>query len=88
MYSFNALKRSAVFCAALLLSVQGIATAQDLNAKLPTDPDVVTGVLPNGLTYYIRSNHKPEKKVELRMVVKDLYWRTKTSRASRISWSI
>ena len=70
MYSFNALKRSAVFCAALLLSVQGVATAQDLNAKLPTDPDVVTGVLPNGLTYYIRSNHKPEKKVELRMVVK------------------
>ncbi len=70
MYSFNALKRGTLFCAALLLALQGIATAQDLNAKLPTDPDVVTGVLPNGLTYYIRSNHKPEKKVELRMVVK------------------
>ena len=33
------------------------------------DPKVVKGTLPNGLTYYIRENAKPEKKVELRLVV-------------------
>jgi zinc protease len=36
---------------------------------LPFDPAVKTGVLPNGLTYYIRANDKPEKRVELRLVV-------------------
>lgn len=42
----------------------------DLNAALPIDPKLVTGKLTNGLTYYIRENKKPEKKVELRLVVK------------------
>jgi zinc protease len=36
---------------------------------LPSDPDVKVGKLPNGLTYYIRKNLKPEKKVELRLAV-------------------
>ncbi len=37
--------------------------------KLPIDPNVKIGKLANGLTYYIRKNSKPEKKVELRLVV-------------------
>ncbi len=37
--------------------------------KLPIDPKVKIGKLPNGLTYYIRQNKKPEQKVELRLVV-------------------
>lgn len=41
----------------------------DLNNKLLADPDVKVGKLPNGLTYYIRKNIKPEKKVQLRLVV-------------------
>ncbi|HKP31963.1 MAG TPA: insulinase family protein, partial [Chitinophagaceae bacterium] len=36
---------------------------------LPLDPKVKIGKLPNGLTYYIRQNKLPEKKVELRLVV-------------------
>ncbi|MEI9809329.1 MAG: insulinase family protein [Bacteroidota bacterium] len=36
---------------------------------VPTDPDVKVGKLSNGLTYYIRKNVKPEKKVELRLAV-------------------
>src|SRR4249919_1211945 len=44
--------------------------AQDLNSPLPFDPNTIKGTLPNGLTYYVRTNHKPEKKVELRLVVK------------------
>ncbi|HEX2532340.1 MAG TPA: insulinase family protein, partial [Chitinophagaceae bacterium] len=36
---------------------------------LPVDSKVKIGRLPNGLTYYIQRNPKPEKKVELRLVV-------------------
>ncbi len=39
------------------------------NDKLTTDPAVKVGKLPNGLTYYIRKNTKPEQKVQLRLVV-------------------
>ncbi|MGY5353076.1 M16 family metallopeptidase [Wenyingzhuangia sp. IMCC45533] len=41
-----------------------------LNSEIPQDKEVVKGVLPNGLTYYIRKNTKPEEKLELRLVVK------------------
>jgi zinc protease len=40
-----------------------------LDDKLPFDPAVKIGHLPNGLIYYIRKNQKPEKKVQLRLVV-------------------
>jgi len=36
---------------------------------LPVDPKVKIGKLPNGITYYIRQNAKPEKRAELRLVV-------------------
>ncbi len=42
---------------------------QNLNEKLPIDPNVKIGKLANGLTYYIRQNKKPQQKVELRLVV-------------------
>ncbi len=38
--------------------------------KLPFDPAVKTGTLPNGLTYYIRRNARPEKRVNLQLAVK------------------
>ena len=41
----------------------------DLNKKLPLDPKVKMGKLPNGLKYYIVKNDKPENKVQLRLVV-------------------
>ena len=34
------------------------------------DPKILIGTLDNGLTYYIRENHKPEKRAELRLAVK------------------
>jgi zinc protease len=37
---------------------------------MPVDPEITTGKFPNGLRYYIRSNKKPEKRAELRLVVK------------------
>ena len=33
-------------------------------------PAVSTGTLPNGLTYYIRRNTRPEKRVSLQLAVK------------------
>ena len=36
---------------------------------IPTDSNVKTGKLDNGLTYYIQNNPKPENKVELRLVI-------------------
>jgi zinc protease len=47
-----------------------IASAQtNKTEKLPVDPKTKIGKLPNGLTYYIRPNSKPEKKVELRLIL-------------------
>mgnify|MGYP002507672802 CR=1 FL=1 len=37
--------------------------------SIPFDSKVVTGKLENGLTYYIRTNKKPARRVELRLVV-------------------
>src|SRR3954453_8220463 len=45
------------------------STPAPLTAKLPVDPKVKIGTLPNGLRYYIRKNTRPEKRAELRLVV-------------------
>lgn len=65
------LSRAALACFITGASLSAVvATAQtSKDAKLPIDPKVTIGKLPNGLTYYIRPNNKPEKKVELRLVV-------------------
>lgn len=44
--------------------------AIELNAPIKMSQQVKVGKLPNGLTYYIQKNGKPEKKLELRLVVK------------------
>ena len=41
-----------------------------LTQPMPVDPEIVMGKFPNGLRYYIRPNKKPEKRAELRLVVK------------------
>lgn len=53
----------------LILPASLWAQVVDLNQKLPNDPAVKVGKLDNGLTYYIRKNAKPEKKVDLRLVL-------------------
>jgi zinc protease len=54
----------------ILLFLQVPAFSQlQLTEKLPIDPNIKTGKLSNGLSYYIRKNGRPEKKVELRLVV-------------------
>ena len=57
-------------CTAIPLFFSGITNAQfNLQDKIAVDSNVLIGKLPNGLTYYIRHNAKPENKVELRLVV-------------------
>jgi zinc protease len=38
--------------------------------NLPTDPDVIIGKLPNGLTYYIRKNSTPKGRADLTLINK------------------
>ena len=45
---------------------QATASAQ----PMPVDPAIAIGKFSNGLRYYVRANPKPEKRAELRLVVK------------------
>jgi zinc protease len=47
-----------------------LAQAQALTDPMPVDPQITIGKLANGMRYYIRTNKKPEKRAELRLVVK------------------
>ena len=72
-FSLDALRRAAAF-ASVCLSLASLASAQQPTigspgSPLPFDPAVTVGTLPNGMRYYIRENHKPEKRAELRLVV-------------------
>ncbi|HEV3252325.1 MAG TPA: insulinase family protein, partial [Puia sp.] len=64
-----------VFAFRMLVCLAGLLPAQvslsqiNLSDKLPVDPALKIGKLANGLTYYILKNSKPEKKVQLRLVV-------------------
>ena len=67
--SVSSLFRSALM--ALLFCASALAhAALDLNAVIPIGPQVQKGQLANGLTYYIQKNTRPEKRLELRLVVK------------------
>ena len=46
------------------------AKALALTDAMPVDPAIIRAQLPNGLRYYVRANPKPEKRAELRLVVK------------------
>lgn len=59
-------------CISLLFSLLAINLAGQpkLSDPIPVSKEIKVGQLSNGLTYYIRQNSRPEKKVELRLVVK------------------
>jgi zinc protease len=44
--------------------------AAALTDTVAVDTQITQGTLPNGLRYYVRANKKPEKRAELRLVVK------------------
>src|SRR6266550_5314515 len=64
---------AAAYAIALLLLAAAPAWSQapqSSSAKLPLNPAIHVGKLPNGITYYIRHNELPAKRVSLRMAVK------------------
>ena len=66
------LVRHALLALLFLLLVQPFVAgaALKLDAPIPVGPQVKVGKLPNGLTYYIQKNARPERRLELRLVVK------------------
>jgi len=46
-----------------------IVNGQDGDKPIPPDPNIRIGKLDNGLTYYVKYNKKPEKRMELRLAV-------------------
>src|ERR1700737_5013761 len=58
-----------VLLALLSFITSAILAQGDFKQLVPLDPNLKIGKLSNGLTYYIRKNSKPEKRVEMRLVV-------------------
>jgi len=54
----------------IVLTASCLAGAQDLTQPMPVDPQIRMGKFENGLRYYIRHTNKPEKRAELRLVVR------------------
>lgn len=54
----------------LFVSSVSAQTKLDLNSPLPEDPAVNKGVLPNGMTYYVRANATPKNRADLFLVVR------------------
>lgn len=55
----------------LCLILPGYTSAQkSITEQIPADPDLVTGKLSNGFTYYIRKNTNPEKRAVMYLVNK------------------
>ncbi len=60
---------SLLMTACVFTADEGAGTGIDLEAKIPTDPSLISGQLENGLKYFIKENGKPENRAELRLVV-------------------
>ncbi|MFQ5702646.1 MAG: M16 family metallopeptidase [Gemmatimonadales bacterium] len=61
-----------IWCAVLFVgaaTVEAQSPVLDPSDPLPPDPLVTVGKLDNGLRYYVRVNHRPENRAELRLVV-------------------
>lgn len=52
-----------------LLSTRLFAQIRDNDNVIPADPAIKIGKLDNGITYYIKANKKPEKRIELRLAI-------------------
>lgn len=62
-----------VFILILTISITQAQPKIDIKSpkdKVPSDPSIIIGKLDNGMTYYIKENHKPEKRAELMLATK------------------
>ena len=58
-----------LFRMVVLLALTAAAVFAADSDRLPIDPDVTVKRLPNGLTYYIRQNKKPENRAQFHLVI-------------------
>ena len=52
----------------MFLSTSSIKAQTDLTQSAPMDPEIRTGKLANGLTYFIRKNKEPEKRASFYII--------------------
>ena len=57
------------FSATVTISAVKVQAQTPLEMDIPVDSAVTIGQLDNGITYYLRENHEPESRLELRLVV-------------------
>ena len=62
------MKHIFLFLAAYLLIGSSLQAQYDLNSAVPVDPAIRTGVLDNGLTYYIRHNQEPKERASFYII--------------------
>ena len=67
--SFKTVPVVFLVCMASFLPAVSTQAQLDLNQPIPIDSAVTIGQLENGITYYLRENHEPESRLELRLVV-------------------
>lgn len=63
------MKKLLLFTITTLLLFTSCSDKMDLDTIIPIDDNVKIGKFDNGLTYYIRENHKPENRATLRLVI-------------------
>jgi zinc protease len=66
------MKISKLFIISILLGfvLMSLSAQQtDPGKPIPVDPNIKTGKLDNGITYYIKQNKKPEQRMEMRLAV-------------------
>ena len=61
------MRNKIVSAAIVLVTIMQMAQAQD-NQPLPIDPEIRYGILPNGLTYYVRHNGEPEERASFYII--------------------
>ena len=69
MKTKSSLNKKIFFFLSFLFLGYASFSQSELDKPLPADEKVVSGVLKNGIKYYIRKNSKPEKRAELRLAI-------------------
>lgn len=64
----NRTGRKIILPALLFAAFNMTLTAQSNDNSVPIDPEIRTGKLGNGMTYYIRQNHEPEKRASFYII--------------------
>ncbi|MBI9098190.1 MAG: insulinase family protein, partial [Spirochaetaceae bacterium] len=64
------MKKYLILLISILIFPTALLTARGTGEQIiPNDPQIITGVLDNGLRYYIRENTYPENRAVLRLAV-------------------